>query len=348
MPDGASHVIWTLVIIAGATAIASAVFVGLVRTQLLRHEILDRPNARSSHAAPTPRGGGLGVLAALIPAWVAIPFFVPPASEGAAALWIIPAAALLLAAVSWIDDLASLGALPRLGAQFAAALAGAFVIDGPVFQGLLPGPLDPIVAAIGWVWFVNLFNFMDGIDGISGVEATAIGLGLLLIGLFGPGSLDASHGQALAIAAAAFGFLVWNWPPAKIFLGDSGSVPLGYLLGWLLLWLAAAGNWQAAAILPLYYLADATITLFRRLLRGEKVWQAHRDHYYQAAIKRGLSHGRVSAAIAALNLVLIALALASVLAGPASPWAWAALGTAAILVILLLRWFAGPGGAASH
>ena len=340
--------IWTLVIIGGATASASAVFVGLVRTQLLRYEILDRPNARSSHAAPTPRGGGLGVLAALIPAWVAISFFVPPASNGMVALWIISAAALLLAAVSWMDDLASLGALPRLGAQFAAALAGAFVIDGPVFQGLIPDPIDTVVTAIGWVWFINLFNFMDGIDGISGVEAIAIGVGIALIGISTANTLDLLHLQALSIAAAGLGFLVWNWPPAKIFLGESGSVPLGYLLGWLLLSLAAAGNWQAAAILPLYYLADATITLFRRLLRGEKVWQAHRDHYYQAAIKRGLSHGRVSAAIAALNLALIALALASVLAGPTSPWAWAALGTAAILVILLLRWFAGPDGAASH
>ena len=343
-PGGRPDVTWTLLIIAIATALASALFVGLVRTQLLRHDILDRPNERSSHAAPTPRGGGLGVLAALLPAWVAIPLFLP--SADGTALWLIPLAALLLAAVSWVDDLMTLGPLPRLGAQFAAALTGAFLIDGPVFQGLLPGPLDPIVAAIGWVWFVNLFNFMDGIDGISGVEATSIGLGLLLLGLIsgagGALTLDASHGQALTVAAAAAGFLVWNWPPAKIFLGDSGSVPLGYLLGWLLLSLAASGAWQAAAILPLYYLADATITLFRRITRGEKFWQAHRDHFYQAAIKRGMSHGRVSTAIALVNLLLIALALASVTAQNGTLWAWAALAAAVIVVMLLLAWLAGP------
>jgi UDP-N-acetylmuramyl pentapeptide phosphotransferase/UDP-N-acetylglucosamine-1-phosphate transferase len=333
----------TSTVIFVVTAVAATALVGLSRNLLLRHNILDGPNERSSHVVPTPRGGGLGVLAALLPIWIAIPFFLPTASTAhsiTTAHWLIPLAALLLAGVSWIDDLKTIGPLPRLGAQFAAALAGAFLIEGAVFQGLLPGPLDMIVAAIGWVWFVNLFNFMDGIDGISGVEAVTIGAGLLLIGVFGAPSLDASHGQALAIAAAALGFLVWNWPPARIFLGDSGSVPLGYLLGWLLLSLAASGAWQAAAILPLYYLADATITLLRRVVRGEKFWHAHRDHFYQAAIKRGLSHRRVCTAIAIVNLLLIGLALVSVLAGSGTPWPWIALLAAGILVTFLLTWLA--------
>ena len=337
--------IWTLAIIAATTALASAALVGLVRVLLLRHDILDRPNARSSHVAPTPRGGGLGVLAALLPVWVAIPFFLPATSTPgglATAHWAIPLAALLLAGVSWIDDLMSIGPLPRLGAQFAAAAAGIFLIEGVVFQGLLPGPLDGIVVAIGWVWFMNLFNFMDGIDGISGVEALTIGAGLLLVGMIGMPSLDATHGQALAVAAAAAGFLVWNWPPARIFLGDSGSVPLGYLLGWLLLTQAASGAWQAAIILPLYYLADATITLLRRIARGEKFWHAHRDHFYQAAIKRGLSHARVSTVIGVVNLLLIGLALLSILTDQAAPWPWLALLAAGILVALLLAWLAGP------
>lgn len=337
--------IWTLVIIAAVTALASAALVGLVRVQLLRHDVLDRPNARSSHAAPVPRGGGLGVLAALLPVWVVVPFVLPaaiPASGMTASQWVIPLAALALAAVSWIDDLRTIGPLPRLGAQFAAALAGSVLIEGAVFQGLLPGPVDTIIAAIGWVWFINLFNFMDGIDGISGVETITIGGGLLLIGIFGAPALAAAHGQALALAAAAVGFLVWNWPPARIFLGDSGSVPLGYLLGWLLLSLAADGAWQAAAILPLYYLADATITLFRRIARGETFWHAHRDHFYQAAIKRGLSHARVCAAIAIVNLALIALAVFSILAPSNSIWPWLALLAAGILVAMLLAWLAGP------
>ena len=274
-----------------------------------------------------------------------MPFFLPPASTSGAlatAQWGIPLAAALLAGVSWIDDLMTIGPVPRLGAHFTAALAGAFLIEGTVFQDLLPGPLDTVAVAIGWVWFINLFNFMDGIDGISGVEAVAIGTGLLLIGVFGMPSLDASHGQALAVAAAALGFLAWNWPPARIFLGDSGSVPLGYLLGWLLLSLAASGAWQAATILPLFYLADATITLLRRIARGEKFWHAHRDHFYQAAIKRGVSHARVSMTIAFANMFLIGLALTSVLAAPGSLRPWLALIAAGIVVALLLAWLAGP------
>lgn len=338
--------IWTLLIIAVVTGLASAAFVGIFRVQLLRRGILDQPNERSSHVSPTPRGGGLGVMAALIPAWIIVPFILPAPDGMSSALWLIPLAALFLVGVSWVDDITTLGPLPRLISQFAAALAGAFVIDGQVFQGLLPSPLDPIIAAIGWVWFINLFNFMDGIDGISGIEATAIGLGLLLIGGLGGGAvIDTTHGQALAIAAAAIGFLIWNWPPAKIFLGDCGSVPLGFLLGWLLLSLAANGAWQAAAILPLYYLADATLTLLRRIIRGKKFWRGHRDHFYQAAIKRGLSHGRVSSAIGCVNMLLILLALASVsVTDDASrAWVpWAALGGGLFLVAAFLRWLAGP------
>jgi UDP-N-acetylmuramyl pentapeptide phosphotransferase/UDP-N-acetylglucosamine-1-phosphate transferase len=111
------------------------------------------------------------------------------------------------------------------------------------------------------------------------------------------------------LAGAAGGFLVWNWAPSKIFLGDVGSVPLGYVLGALLLATAADGFWAVALILPAFYLADATITLIRRLLRGEKVWHAHREHAYQHAVHAGLSHGRVASWVAGLNVVLIACAL---------------------------------------
>src|SRR3546814_9909535 len=119
-----------------------------------------------------------------------------------------------------------------------------------------------------------------------------------------------------SIAAAAAGFLWWNWHPAKVFLGDVGSVPLGFMLGWLLLGLAAAGHWAPALILPLYYLADATITLACRALRRERVWRAHREHFYQRAVQRGRSHATVSRAVFGVNACLAALALASLTA----PW----------------------------
>lgn len=328
--------IWTLVIIAVAVALTTTGLVWFVRGQLLRHEILDRPNDRSSHVVPTPRGGGLGVIAVLLSAWLIIGLVVPGSDP--VANWLIPLAALALAWVSWIDDLRSLGALPRLGMQFAAAILGVMVLPGLVFQGLLPPWLDAAVTVIGWIWFVNLFNFMDGIDGISGIESMGIGAGILTIGLLTTDSLSAMHLHGLAITAAALGFLVWNWPPAKIFLGDIGSVPLGYLLGWLLLALAAHGQWEAAVILPLYYLADATLTLLRRLQRGEKIWRAHREHYYQKAVQNGRSHGQVSMAVGLVNLLLILLAAGTTMLAAGSIWRFAALAVAALLVLALLVW----------
>ena len=146
---------------------------------------------------------------------------------------------------------------------------------------------------LGWVWFINLFNFMDGIDGISGVECLGIGLGVAVIAALD--GVPSGHGSlGICLAAAAAGFLIWNWHPAKVFMGDVGSVPLGFLIGWLLLDMAAAGAWAPAVILPAYYLADATITLLRRLLRGAAPWQAHRDHFYQQATQAGRSHARVA------------------------------------------------------
>ena len=148
---------------------------------------------------------------------------------------------------------------------------------------------------------------------------------------------------ALLIVAACAGFVVWNWHPAKIFLGDIGSVPLGFLLGWLLLALAARGPWEAALILPLYYLADATLTLLRRGARGEKVWQAHREHFYQQAVQNGRSHARVSLAIAGANAGLLLLALLAVSAPENPAIRLGAVGVAAALVILLLMWMKRPG-----
>ncbi len=235
--------------------------------------------------------------------------------------------------VSWFDDLRSLPVVPRLAVQALAVGLGIAAMDGagPVFQGLLPPLLDRLAAGLLWLWFVNLFNFMDGIDGIAGVEASSLGIGLVLVGavLAWP---SVQVALPALLAAATLGFLVWNWAPAKLFLGDVGSVPLGYLLGWLLLIAAANGAWAAALILALYYLADATITLAKRGARGAKVWRAHREHFYQRAVQGGASHGRVAAQVLACNAVLIALAVLATADG----WAWPALAAGAASVVVLL------------
>jgi UDP-N-acetylmuramyl pentapeptide phosphotransferase/UDP-N-acetylglucosamine-1-phosphate transferase len=289
------------VVVFAATLWAS----GRARRWLGARAILDRPVERSSHREPVPRGGGIAVVPVLLAAWLAL------AGLGAAppGTVTIAAAAAALALLSWLDDLRGLPVGLRLLGHVAAVGAGMLVLpEGAVFGGVLPPLLDHVAAALLWVWFVNLFNFMDGIDGITGVEAATLGLGVALVGAGAGSAGDGSAGLALCVAAAAVAFLRWNWHRATLFLGDIGSVPLGYLLGWLLLSLAAHGQWAPALILPLYYLADASLTLLRRLWRRERFWQAHRQHFYQRALAPDGDHGAVALLVLAGDAALLALA----------------------------------------
>jgi UDP-N-acetylmuramyl pentapeptide phosphotransferase/UDP-N-acetylglucosamine-1-phosphate transferase len=307
---------------------------GGVLRLLRRRGVLDIPNERSSHSAPTPRGGGIAVTGVLLAAWLA--FWLAGAGDAATEqFWIPLAAAAGLAAISWLDDArGGLPAILRFGAQGIAVGAGLFALpgEGAVFQGTLPPALDMALSGLVWLWFVNLFNFMDGIDGIAGSQAASAGLGLFVFALISAGAAGLGA-YGLALAAVALGFLPWNWQPARIFLGDVGSVPLGYAIGWLLLALASFGGWQAALLLVLYFFADASFTLFRRLLRGEAVWRAHREHYYQYAVQAGRSHAHVVTAVTGVNLVLAGLALATTVS-PAV--AWGALGAGILLTAALL------------
>ena len=314
---------------------------------LRRRAILDHPNERSSHASPTPRGAGVAVVPVAMGAWL---FIGLQSGQGPREIAALAAAVLGLGLLSWRDDLGGLPVGWRLLGQGAAI--GFVLAVAPVervFQGLLPPALDLLATGILWLWFVNLFNFMDGIDGLTGVETIAIGMGVVLVSALPGGGTapDQALGlHGLAIAAAALGFLWWNWHPARIFLGDVGSIPLGFMLGWLLFKLAAGGQWEAAIILPLYYLADATLTLARRALRRQPVWKAHREHFYQRAVQRGLSHGTVVAAIVFANAVLVGLAVLATLAAPR--WPALSLLVSAVVVALLLFWLSpGPGRAGS-
>lgn len=319
---------------------------------LTRRSVLDRPNERSSHTTPVPRGGGLAVVAAIAIGWAwliaAEPSTADPgAADLAAGRWLVAlAAALSLAALSFVDDLRSLGAGVRLGAQALAVVVGLWALDGRgALSAFAPAWIDLPLTGLGWLWFVNLYNFMDGIDGITGTETASIGIGLAGLAILGTAPA-AVLGPALVLAAAAAGFLVWNWHPARIFLGDVGSVPLGYLLGFLLVLVAgnaedvpggdavAGGGLAAALVLPLVYLVDATLTLGRRLARGENPAQAHREHVYQRAVIAGASHSAVCLRIAAANLILVAVACLLAPSAPAVALAIGAVVVAALFAAL--------------
>jgi UDP-N-acetylmuramyl pentapeptide phosphotransferase/UDP-N-acetylglucosamine-1-phosphate transferase len=271
---------------------------------LRRRGVLDLPNERSSHAQATPRGGGIALTGSVLLTWVVLGI----GGRALPLVFVVVLGTLVLAIVSWIDDLHGLSPALRLPAHAVAVAIGLVA---------LPQPANPVAAAFGpafcyaaaglaWLWWINLFNFMDGIDGLAAGEGAAIGLGLVLFAGLGVGVDPGLAWLAAAILGAAAGFLVWNWPPARIFLGDVGSTTLGYLTGFLLLGVAFGRHWRVALILPLYFVADATITLARRLLRGERFWRAHREHFYQRAIGHGQGHAAVTRRVIAADLVLIA------------------------------------------
>ncbi|HEX9809744.1 MAG TPA: hypothetical protein VGC25_09085 [Alphaproteobacteria bacterium] len=334
-------------LLAAGIAVLAWIATRWVTAALTRAAVLDRPNPRSSHGAPTPRGGGIAVLAVALPFMAGIYGLHDPANIEAFAVVVAAAA---LGALSWLDDLRGLPAALRLAAHAVAAAAVLALMPGTllVFQGALPVALDRAAAALVWVWFVNLYNFMDGIDGIAGVETASIGAGLFAValavgGTVGPAAVALAL-AALVVAAAAIGFLALNWHPARVFLGDVGSIPLGFVLGWFLLTVAAWGYWAAALILPGYYLADATITVARRACRGEPVWRAHAEHFYQRAVRRGLGHGRVARFVLAGNIALAVLAFLSTQVLTATGDALC-LGGAALVVTVMLAWLARGGGA---
>ena len=309
---------WCLLL---ASGIAGAALTGAVMQYLRRRAIFDHPNERSNHVVPTPRGGGWGILLVLVPVWLAI----------GVAFWVLVGVG-LLAAVSWLDDRHNLPPGPRLLIHGVAVVLGLVALgDGArVFQGWLPGVLDHILAGLCWLWFINLFNFMDGIDGLAGSEAVSVAGGLALVAALG-GGVPGVFVPALVLAGATLGFLAWNWQPAKVFMGDVGSIPIGFALGWLLLGAAASGAWLAAVLLPLYFVTDASITLLRRLLAGKPVLQPHREHFYQQAIQAGRSHAAVTVLVIAANGVLIGLALAAPALG------WLALIGGGVVMVLLIR-----------
>jgi Fuc2NAc and GlcNAc transferase len=301
------------VILAAISCGLSAILTGMVRAQAIRVKALDMPNARSSHASPTPRGGGIAIVLMSLAGmsalawlgWIEAPLFYALVGGGAA-----------VALVGHLDDRGRIGIAGRFTVHIAAAIWATLWLGGitEIHWGenvINLGYLGTLLAVLGIVWALNLFNFMDGIDGIAASQAIFMaGAGAtfaLIAGISG-----STPAACLVLAGASLGFLAWNWPPARIFMGDVGS---GYL-GFALAVIGLAAMRERGVMLPVWlilgavFVVDSSVTLLRRLARRERVYEAHRSHAYQWQARRWNSHLRVTIACFLVNLLWLA------------PWAW--------------------------
>ena len=320
------------------TALATAVLIVLL-SPLLQRYALARPNGRSSHRIPTPQGGGIAVVAAIAAAILLMSVTLLPAGAMTSQLLVLLAASIVVAGVGAFDDIRPVAVAPRLILQTIAVAAVIYALPAELrVLPVVPLWIERALLVISGVWFVNLVNFMDGLDWITAAEVVPLAGAIAILGLLGllpPQAVAVS----LALCGAMIGFGYFNRPVAKLFLGDVGSLPIGLVLGWLLVLLAGSGAREAVILMPLYYVADSTITLFRRLSRGERVWQAHRTHFYQRATDGGFTVIEVVRRVFFVNLGLCSLSIASAIMASSI----GKLGTivaGAVLVAWLLNTFA--------
>jgi UDP-N-acetylmuramyl pentapeptide phosphotransferase/UDP-N-acetylglucosamine-1-phosphate transferase len=330
-------------------AIAVFTYVGVeaFRRWTLRRKLLDVPNERSSHTNPTPRGGGLVLVVISLLIYTFYTGFVAGNFR-----WAYLSGAILIAGISWVDDLYTISFVWRFCAHIAAALL--IIISLGFFQEVslpfaakfsLSGGVGMILTVLWIVWLTNAYNFMDGIDGIAGIQTISAGLGWLLLGnLYGAES-NGFYGGVLAFTG--LGFLIQNWQPAKIFMGDVGSAFLGFTFAAmpLLCQSEIETNVRLESLLPAaalfmnwLFLFDTIYTFTKRLLRREKVWEAHRGHLYQRLVISGYSHRSVAALYGILSLSTCAVTIAWI--RNREPWesvlvGWVILQSVGILGFLL-------------
>lgn len=258
-------------------------------------EALDHPNPRSLHASPVPRTGGIAIIMSLLCSWLLL--------ISSSVLLLLSVSVILLALISLADDIRPLPAFVRL--VFHSMVAWAYVAS-LLYSSY--GVFLTLVIGLALIWMINLFNFMDGSDGL------AAGMALIGFGAYGAGALQMANAIFAAvnfcIVGSAAAFLLFNFHPARIFMGDSGSIPLGFLAGALGLYGWSEGIWSPWFPLLVFspFIADASVTLTKRLYKGERIWHAHRDHYYQRLVLSGWGHRNT--ALFAYGLMLTASAIA--------------------------------------
>jgi len=287
------------------TSVVSWMITGILRRYALAKNLIDIPNERSSHSVPTPRGGGVAIVVSYLAVLPLLNIFELLFTPSFLALW---GAGFAVAVVGFLDDHGHIAARWRLLVHFSAAVWGLYWLGGfpqlIVFGYVLDlGWLGHVCAIIYIVWVLNLYNFMDGIDGLAGIEAITVCCGgALMMWLVAPDS--SAWILPVLLATAVSGFLLWNFPPARIFMGDAGSGFLGIMLALFSVqaaWVDPRLLWVWLILLGVF-IVDATVTLCRRVLRGEKFYEAHRSHAYQYASRVTGAHRSVTLAVGAINV----------------------------------------------
>lgn len=294
--------VFTVAISALLALAVTAIVIGTLLRSRAASLVLDLPNHRSLHAAPTPRIGGIGILAGLA---AACAYAYAYAYAGISVATPLLVALALLIAISLRDDMRSIGAGWRMFTHLISAGLAAAVL---VYDA--HGAIAAAAATVAIAWMTNLYNFMDGSDGLAG-GMTLFGFGSYGIAAACAGDLPLAT-VSLVIAAAALGFLLFNFPPARVFMGDAGAIPLGFLAAVCGIAGAQRGVWPLWFGMVVFspFIVDATLTLLKRLARGSKVWQAHREHYYQRLVQAGWGHRKTLFAEFALMAVVCAAAFA--------------------------------------
>ncbi|MDD9334979.1 MAG: UDP-phosphate alpha-N-acetylglucosaminyltransferase [Rickettsiaceae bacterium] len=295
--------------------IATSFLTWLLISSLPSFGVVDIPDPRRVHSRITPRGGGLAIVIVVIIALIAYEYFSTKTLINS--IKIVPLL-LIISSISFLDDLISIPIFVRLIFHIICSTIAIFLFLFPVvlFHHELPLYIDFMLSIMGLIVFLNIYNFLDGIDGISGAESIHLSITILILCYLKSDiiiNINFIIVLNIIILACSIGFLIFNWHPAKIFLGDVGSISLGFLLGLCLLLISASSVhlFVASSIASLYYLADGGLTILIRLVNKEKIWQPHLKHFFQKAVRNGKSHKEVVSRIIICNILLMVLSIIS-------------------------------------
>lgn len=291
-------------------AIFSFLLCGYLIQTFNKKEILAHPNARSSHKSPTPIGGGLAILSGFLLGCIALaPTYTGPASN----LIILFFSLSVIAIVSFLDDVKEVSVSFRLAIHILSSAFAAYIIlkNGSILLNYLPYWCEFCFITLFIAGFINLFNFMDGIDGMTSMETIFLGLSVTIC-FYLTGMPNKYIYLSLLLTVCTIGFSKHNWHPAKIFIGDVGSVSIGFIFAILLCTWAAAGYQLEAMILPMYYFADAGVVLLLRIINKESFWLPHNKHFFQIAVRAGATHAEIVLKVLKRNLILFVLCLVSI------------------------------------